>query len=391
MMESDMSSDRQNGVDTMRVVSQGRIVIIGGGFAGMAAIQSLVPCLAVAEQPTIISLVDASPGHTLITEIPYVLERDLNMTSRMLDFSSMLQGSGVEFQQRRVRGLDHRYRTILLADGGSLDYDYALLAVETEAAFPHVPGLHRHAWPVRTASDAIGIIKALRQAPRARIVIAGGAFTGVELAASVKGHQVTLLEAKPSLLPNMLAPYGQYARDFLEHSGVEVILSVHLVHVDASTIHTDSGGIPYDLLIWAGGIKPPHWLQESNIPCGPEGYPIADPWGRIDHHLFVAGDLWRPQRSQGRRFMQTAETAQAMGSYVGRVMAATVLGQRLPAPFHHGAHGMIVSLGASRGVGWVLTPRRPLHGRLAGELKHVALARYCRKIAHRANSGLHVS
>lgn len=357
----------------------------------MAAIQSLAPRLAEAEQPAAISLVDASPGHTLIPEIPYVLESDLNMTSHMLDFSSMLQGSGVEFQQHRVRGLDHHHRTILLADGESLEYDYALLAVGTEAAFPQVPGLHRHAWPVRTASDAVGISKALRQVSGARIVIAGGGFTGVELAASVKGHQVMLLEAKPSLLPNMLAPYGQYARDFLEHLGVEVRLSVQLVHVDASTIHTKSGDISYDLLIWAGGIKPPHWLQQCNIPCGPEGYPIADPWGRIDHHLFVAGDLWRPQLPQGRRFMQTAETAQAMGSYVGRVMAAIVLGHRLPVPFHHGPHGMIVSLGASRGVGWVLTPRRPLHGRLAGELKRVALAHYRRKISHRANSGLHAS
>lgn len=355
----------------------------------MAAIQSLA--LRLSEAQADISLVDASPGHALIPELPYVLESDLNMMSRILDFSTMLQGTGVQFWQRRVVGLDRRNRKVLFAHGESLDYDYALVAVGTEAAFPHVPGLHAHAWPVRTAPDATRIVKALHHAPRARIVIAGGGFTGVELAASLKGHHVTLVEWKPSLLPNMLAPYGQYARDFLERSGVAVRVSSHIVRVDVSTINTDSEDIPYDLLIWAGGIKPPHWLSQSNIPCGPKGYPMADSWGRIDQHLFLAGDLWQPAQPYARQSLQTAETAQAMGSYVGRVMAAVALGQRLPVPFHHGPHGMIVSLGSSRGVGWVLTPLTPIHGRVAGELKHVALVRYRRRIWHGAHRRLRAS
>ncbi|NMP23978.1 FAD-dependent oxidoreductase [Sulfobacillus harzensis] len=375
----------------MTIRSNPRIVVIGGGFAGMAAIASLLRRLAAAGTKADICLVDAGPGHALIPEIPHVLEKGLDIYSRILDFSTLLQGTGVRYCQRRVIGLDRRNQQVFLADDEPLHFDYALLAVGTEAAFPDVPGLHAHAWPVRTALDAIQIIKALRRKPSSRIVIAGGGFTGVELAASLKGHYVTLLERQPSLLPNMPARYGQYAHDFLESSGVDVRLSRHMVHVNASTVYTDSGDVPYDLLIWAGGIKPPHWIKESGIACGPRGYPIADSRGRIDGHLFVAGDLWQLNRPYAVGSLQTAETAQAMGNFVGRVIAAYALERRLPQPFRHSTRGIVVSLGPLRGVGWVLTPLVPLHGVLAGELKRAALFRYRQRIWHRADPKRHVS
>ena len=219
----------------------------------------------------------------------------------------------------------------------------------------------------------------------------GGGFTGVELAGSLKSYHVSLLEQRVSLLSNMPAAYGRYARNFLESSGIDVRLSSNIIHVDASTVYTDSKEFPYDLLIWAGGIKPPHWIAESGIPCGPRGYPIADARGQVDEHLFVAGDLWQLSRFSAGAPLQTAETAQAMGSFVGRVIAAHVLGTRVPRLFHHSTRGMVVSLGLLRGVGWVLTPSVPLHGVLAGELKLATLFRYRRGIWHRADHKRRVS
>ncbi len=362
-----------------------RIVIIGGGFAGMMAIRSLNRRMAAAGARGDIHLIDAGPGHALIPEIPHVLERGLDMHSRILDFSALLPDTEMQLHQGRVCGVDRQHRQVLRVHEEPIGYDYALLAVGTEAAFPNVPGLHAHAWPVRTAADAIHVTTMLRRQPTSRVVIAGGGFTGVELAGSLRTHHVILLEQRDSLLPNMDPTYGRYASKVLHSLGVDVRLSEKLMRVDASTVYTDSDEFRYNLLIWAGGIKPPHWIQQSGIPCDRRGYPMASAWGQIDEHLFVAGDLWPLRQFSGNVPVQTAEASTAMGDFVGRVMAARILGTRVPPAFQHRARGMIVSLGLRRGVGWLFMPSMPLHGVLAGKLKRAALYRYRQEIGHRRN------
>ncbi len=351
-----------------------KIVIMGGGFAGMAALLSLTRYSKKARVPWDIILIDPGTGHALFPEIPQVLERGLDIHSRILDFSTLLKGTDVHFRQGRVTQVDRRHRQVFFAEGGPLHYDCALLAVGTQAAFPNVPGLHTHAWPVRTAGDAAHISKWLGHKPLRRIVIAGGGFTGVELAASLSDrYQVAVLERRDALLPNMARGHGRYALAYLKASGVGVWLSENIVRVGRRTVYTEEHQLSYDLLIWAGGIKPPNWILESGIPCGPDGYPIVNAWGQVDDRLFVAGDLWK---LKGHSSGQTAQVAEAMGTFIGKVMAARVLGSGMPRPFHHGAHGMVVSLNRRRGVGWVLMPSVSLHGVVAGKLKRIALTRY---------------
>lgn len=351
-----------------------RIVVIGGGFAGMAVISSLRRLLPKSFPARRMVLIDANWGHGLIPELPKVLENHTDMQTQILDYRSLLRGTEVQFIRGRVGRIDRERQFVDFLDGRRIAYDHAVLAVGTQAAFPKIPGLHSHALPARTVNDAVALARRLDGTQPLRVVIIGAGLTGVEVAAGLAHrHEVTLIEHDRYVLPRMPRLYGMRAEHNLWKMGVRVLTQESILQVTSGGIKARSGDLAYDVLVWAGGLKPPDWIHASGIPCDRQGYPLADGWGRIDPHLSVSGDLWRPSQ---REVPQMAQMAQDMGAYVGRVLAAQLLGYRMPRAFRPSIRGVMVSLGQNRAIGWVLTPPVLVSGPLGGCLKDVMLRRY---------------
>lgn len=352
-----------------------KVVVAGGGYAGLAALAELKQWNDLA-----LVLVDPEPGHTLIPELPEALEPRGKVSNHIVEFTRILAGTDIERRADRVSGIDPETRTLTLASGATERYDWLILAVGTEPAFAPVPGLRERARPLRTARDTEIIKRSLEQKPHQNVVVVGGGLTGVEVAGVLApDHAVTLVEAAKRLMPGLGPGLAEYARRQLVEAGVAMHLGHPLRAVDDHAVHADGLSVPYDVLIWAGGIGPPEWLRHTALPLDRDGYPRTDGHGFVTARIFAAGDLWRVY--DGHEMLpQTAQLAEAAGEYVGQALRRAVDGKSLPPPFRPRLRGMLVSLNPGQGVGWVYYHGLPVRGFSARLLKNATFREHRQRI-----------
>jgi NADH dehydrogenase len=275
-----------------RGIAVERIVVVGGGYAGLAALGELRQL----SRDKDVILIDPGDGHELIPELPEALRQHDPIEEHIVYYKDILQGTGIQHVKRRVEQVSAQQRTVTLDSGETLGYDWLLLSVGSVPAFPPIAGLKERALPLRNALDTRVIKSRLKYAEHQRIVIVGGGLTGVEVAGILApDHDVWLIEGAPRLLPALGIGLAQYAKERLVRAGVKVILGQKLVAVHEKTLALERDAIHYDVLIWAGGIAPPAWLKTTDLPLDSQGYPVADVRGMVLPRTFVAGDIWRVQ------------------------------------------------------------------------------------------------
>lgn len=355
-----------------------RVVVVGGGYAGLAVIgelQRLSPAKAD------IYLVDPLEGHELIPELPDALRQDDPIEEHIVPFSEILQDVGVQHIAERVTRVSVTERQVGIEKKQILDYDWLVLAPGSVPAYPPIPGLEDHSLPLRNAHDTFRIKERLRANTGQRVVVVGGGLTGTEVAGILASdHDVWLLEGMPRLLPALGVGLARYARDRLRSAGVTVLLGQKLQEVQGHTLELERDELHYDVLVWAGGIQPPRWLQEGDLPLGDRGYPLVSGQGQIAERVFAAGDIWRVS-TDGEDVPQTAQLASMAGKYVGENLIRAMRGESLLGDFQPRLRGMLISLDTGIGVGWVIRGGIPVRGGSARALKQLSFHQYRLKLA----------
>jgi NADH dehydrogenase len=351
-----------------------KVVVVGGGYAGLAAVRGLLGISGAR-----VVLLDPSPGHALMPEMPSALAPDGAVERHVLPFSRLLAGTGVVWRQVRVTSVDGSAKVLVTEDGARESFDWAVVAVGTTTWWPEVPGLRRHAVPFRTAADVFETRRRLLERRRRRVLVGGGGITGVELAGELAAWcRVTLVEAAGRILPGLGPGLARYADRRLRRAGVRVAVGRPIVEVGDGRATLEGGaiaGVDFDVFIWAGGVAPPAVPTLLGVRRDPRGYPVADPWGCVAPGLFVAGDLWIHRHAQGI-WPQTAEGAIADGRFVASTIAARVMRGEPGPRFVPSSRGMLVSLDPHKGVGWVVDEGIPVWGRGARLMKDLVFVRY---------------
>lgn len=198
-----------------------------------------------------------------------------------------------------------------------------------------------------------------RNPDRPRVVVAGGGLTGVELAAEIadtypRRFALILIEGSPEIMPGFDARLVHAARDALTERGVKIHAGVRIAAAERSELAMQGGSrLPYDLLIWAGGIRGNAVVQESGLPANRRGQAKADAYlGAPDHPgVFVAGDCSAPtDPATAQPVPATAQAAIQEGRHAAANVARHLRGEPL-VPFHPHMRGIFVSLGRYEGVG----------------------------------------
>jgi len=355
-----------------------RIIVIGGGYAGLAALSELRQLSGERE----ILLIDPGTGHELIPELPEALRQHDPIEEHIVSYGELLRDTGIIHLQRRVVEISAQEQFVVLDSGEKLGFDWMVLAAGSVTAYPPIPGLREKSLPLRNAWDTRVIKDQLKYAQDQRIVVVGGGLTGVEVAGILApDHDVWLIEGAPRLLPALGVGLAQYAKERLVRAGVKVILGQKLVRVEDTTLVLERDELHYDVLIWAGGIAPPPWLRENtDLPLDSRGYPRVSDQGRLTERIFVAGDLWRVE-VDGEMVPQTAQLASLAGDYVGRQVTLALAGEPLLPPFRPSLRGMLISLDTGIGVGWVIRGGIPVRGSSARTLKNLSFQQYRLKLA----------
>jgi NADH dehydrogenase len=363
-----------NGGDPMTM----RIVVVGGGYAGLAAIGELQH---LSQRDSEIILVDPLDGHELIPELPEALRPNEPIDEHIVPFKELFKDSGVTHVKDRVTRAWVKDRRVELEKGKALAYDWLLLAPGSVPAYPPIPGLKDHSLPLRNAYDTFRIKERLHNRPHQRVVVVGGGLTGTEVAGVLADeHDVWLVEARSRLLPSLGPGLARYARERLQAAGVTVMLGQKVTAVQDSLVKLERDTLHYDVLVWAGGIQPPAWLSASDLPVDDGGYPEVSNTGLVTERVFAAGDIWRVY-ADGQEVPQTAQLASLAGKYAAENLLRALKGQSLLPAFHPSLRGMLISLEPGIGVGWVLRGGIPVRGAPARALKSLSFHQYRLKLS----------
>lgn len=313
-----------------------RIVVVGGGYAGVMAARAAL------ERRAHVTLVDADGRHGFLPRLATVAAGVGPIGDADAPLADLLPG--VTLVTELVEGIDHRARALATADGRGIEWDALVLAAGAQASAPPVPGLTDHAWTLRNPDDA----KRLRElVPTAEsLVIVGAGSTGTQLAgeaAAAHPHlRVHLLEMADRILPSLPVGMADRARDVLRDRRVRIRTGVSLERVGPEGADLDDGTTVPGLVVWTGG-----YASNGNalLPDAPttDGRLVVDRCARVSGYdrVLAAGDIAAHRGPGGRVLPQTAQVAVRAGRLAG-ANAARI------------AEGVRPRAGRLRHIGWVL-------------------------------------
>jgi len=323
------------------------VVVLGAGYAGIAATRQLESEL---PQAVDITLVDQSESH-LVQHLIHRVVREPGLADRLtIPISDLLDRA--DHRQERVTDIDPDDGVVEF-EAGSLSYDVGIVSLGARTAFYGIPGAEEHATPLKRLAHAEQIRETFASVPAdGRAVVCGAGLSGIqiagELAALAAEHDsppaVLLLEQEDSVAPEFPAPFQTAVSEELAAQGVTVRTGATVTEVRSDVLEVDDGDtLAYDQLVWTGGIG-------GGDEFGGER-PAVRATLRLGDRTFAAGDAVRVVDSDGQAVPATAQTA------VRQADVAATNATRLVDHHRDGAAGFEPRLQRYRydSLGWVVS------------------------------------
>ena len=382
-----------------------RIVVLGGGFAGVSAAQELSRRLrrqgrladgrpsgnaeaGAASSSVSVTLINRENYFVFQPLLADIISGTIETTHVVVPLRRMLRG--VEVEVGYVEDIDPADRRVTVrrrqsGEAFTVEYDALIVALGSVTDFGAVPGMAEHALGVRSLGDAFYLrnraLSMLEEAAsetdperrkvRLTFVVVGGGSTGVEVAAELEDllrtarrtfanlppPEVVLVHSREYVLSEFGPRLGRYATKKLARAGVRLVLGRRLVRVEADRVHLDDGTTIAAATVVSTVGNAPHPVVARLA-----GSTDAGGWIHPDATLAVPGldGVWALgdcasilDPRTGRPMPATAQHAVREGPHVARNILAVIDGGR-PLPFDYGQQGMLVSLGRFKGVGEIL-------------------------------------
>jgi NADPH-dependent 2,4-dienoyl-CoA reductase/sulfur reductase-like enzyme/nitrite reductase/ring-hydroxylating ferredoxin subunit len=316
----------------------GKIVILGGGAAGLAA----AVMLRREGYAGALTLLSADPSPPC--DRPN-LSKDYLAGNAPEEWIPLQMPEFYAEQQielvlgARASAFDVAGKRVLVEGGRSYGYDALLLATGADPVVLRIPGGELpHVHTLRTLADSRAIIERLGSARRA--VVVGASFIGLEVAASLRTRNlevdVVAPEARP--LERVLGPeLGEHVRRIHESHGVRFHLGHTLKSIDARRVLLDSGEeLAADLVVAGIGVRPSLALAEAAGLRIDRGVVVDQYLETSAPGVYAAGDIarWPDPRwpdAQGNESLRVEHWVVA--ERLGQVAARNMLGRREPFRF----------------------------------------------------------
>jgi NADH dehydrogenase len=354
-----------------------RVVIVGGGFAGLNVARGLGDASGVE-----VVLIDRSNHHLFQPLLYQVAMAGLSPADIAVPIRSLLaRHRNVRVVQGEVRALDLPAR-VAIADFGTVPYDYLVLACGAQHSYFGRDAWEEHAPGLKTIGQATEIrrrvLSAFEEAERnpepaerrrqLTFIVVGGGPTGVELAGAIGEMtrftlardfrnidatltRIILIEAGPRILPSFSPAQASRATRDLEHLGVQVWTASAVTHVDADGVDVGTERISAATVLWAAGVEASPLGRRSGLRVDRQGRVLVNSWLRLDEHpeVFVLGDLAHVADRNGVPLPGTAPVALQQGRYAARAIRSALRGED-PPRFRFRDKGQMATIGRSRAV-----------------------------------------
>jgi NADH dehydrogenase len=380
-----------------------RVLILGGGFAGMGAAQKLK------DSDADVVLVDKHDYHTfqpLLYQLATGLLESAAVGHSLRDLVQDQENATIH--NATVTSVDLDERDVQFAEIEPLTYDYLVFALGAEVNFFGVEGAAEHAFPMYTLPDAMRlknhVLKLWEEADRRpalvddgalNIVVVGGGPTGVETAGALgelyrsvfakdyrnlpqEKARIILVEAGPELFPMFKDDIRTYTEKALTKRGVEVMVGEAVESITPTRVTLKSGAVlDAHTLVWGAGLQGNRLVQSlgldlergNRIGVGAE---LTVP----DHpELYAVGDVAAITDAKTEQVLpQLGSVALQSGEHVGETIAGRIARKKTK-PFKYRDKGTMATIGRGAAVVQMLGGRtmKGKTAQLAWATVHLAL------------------
>jgi NADH dehydrogenase len=355
-----------------------RVLVLGGGFAGIGAAQNL------RKSDAEVVLVDKHDYHTFQPLLYQVATGLLEQPAVGHPIRDLFQGhENTRVHQDVVTAIDLGARRVEFAELEPLGYDYLVLGLGAEVNFFGVEGAADHAFPLYTLTDAVRlkdhVLETWEKADRHRelvddgalnVVVVGGGPTGVETAGALAelyngvfkkdypdvpegAATITLVEAGPEIFPMFKPDIREYTVEALERRGVDVKTGDVVESIAPTRVKLKSGTeLAAHTLVWGAGLQGNALVRSLGLELERGNRIGVDEELRIPSHpeVYAVGDVAAITDQKTEQVLpQLGSVALQSGEHAGKTIAGRIAGKETK-PFRYHDKGTMAAIGRGSAV-----------------------------------------
>ena len=358
--------------------SRPRVLVLGGGFAGIGAAQKLK------KSDVDVVLVDGHDYHTfqpLLYQVATGLLEQPAVGHPIRDLFD--KQDNVRVHQDRVTGIDLDAREVRFGELPPARYDYLVLALGAQVNFFGVDGAAEHAFPLYTLPDAVRlkdhVLERWEAADRKpelvddgalNMVVVGGGPTGVETAGAMaelyngvfredypdvspEQARLVLVEGSPEVFSMFKENIRTYAREALEKRGVEVMTGERVESLTPKRVTLKSGTVlSAHTLVWGAGLQGNELVKSLGLELERGNRLAVDEELRLPQRpeVYVVGDVAAITDAKTEQVLpQLGSVALQSGAHAGETIARRVAGKETK-PFKYRDKGTMATIGRGAAV-----------------------------------------
>lgn len=356
----------------MTDVTARRVVVVGGGYAGLTAARRLL------RRGCQVTLVNPHGYMTYQPLLPETAAGTVQAAHVVVPLRSAVPGATVLAGSLVGLDTEGRVATCATPDGNTqqLPYDELVLALGSVTRTFPVPGLAEHAVGFRTVEEALHLgsrilsqleLAASTTDSQARtraltFVFVGGGYAGIEALAeledmvrraifryrglSMADTRWVLVEAAPRILSQLPERLATYATTNLRDRGIDIRTGVALASLaDGRAALSDGSVIDTNTVVWTAGVVANPLLRTLGLPCDAAGRVVTDEYLRVSDGVWAIGDCAAvPDLVTGGLCPPTAQHALRQAAQLSKNLTGEV------AAYRHQDAGAVASLGLHKGV-----------------------------------------
>ena len=347
-----------------------KVVILGGGFGGLAAARALY-------KDADVTVVDRHNYQTFLPLLYQVSTAGLAADHVAYPIRGALRKTSVKFRMASPINIDHRNKEVKLDSSEILKFDHLIVALGSVTADFGIPGVKEFALGMKSVSEALTIRAEIMRRfedlcrfeddTKFSVTVIGGGPTGVEMAGAIaelirgplksdqaqvaKNINVTLIEAGPRLLPPFAPSLSARTKKDLEKLGVKVLLNTAVKELAHRKIFLKDGtSLQSEVTIWAAGVKGADAMKDLNLPI--EANRVAvEPTMQVKNYpyLWALGDIAGAKGEDGAPLPMVAPVAIQQGKFIAKQIKRISQNKKLE-HFKYLDKGSMATIGRNKAV-----------------------------------------
>ena len=347
-----------------------KVVILGGGFGGLAAARALYKTAEV-------TVVDRHNYQTFLPLLYQVSTAGLAADHVAYPIRGALRKTSVKFRMGSPLAIDHKSKEVKLDSLDVLKFDHLIVALGSTTADFGIPGVTEFTLGMKSVNEALTIRAEIMRRfedlcrfeddTRLAITVIGGGPTGVEMAGAIaelirgplKSDQkqaaaqidITIIEAGDRLLPTFSPILSKRTKKDLEKLGVKVLVGSPVAGVENRKITLkDNQVLPSEITIWAAGVKGSNAMAQLSLPVSGNRVVVEPTMQVINYpNIWALGDIAGALGKDGRPLPMVAPVAIQQGKFIAKQITRLSSGKELK-EFKYLDKGSMATIGRNKAV-----------------------------------------